>query len=238
MVFKRSTKRYRYRKTGWSNVPSKLKKVRKMVGNTPETWTDKISRYGGAIGKIAKTVSMLSNFINVEVKYYDKAQVATNLFNDGAYSYVLNDVPQGDGEGQRDGEKIVFKNLIVKYSILANSGQPTTQAMIAIILDKKPEVGAVVWTSVYNSNQVIPLINRDNSDRFVILKSIFVNMNNSGNLSRMGTINVNLSRIHEKFNSATGTDIESNRLHIIAISDKATDQPTLQFNSRLNYYDN
>lgn len=231
-------KRYSKRRVPKKSKPSKLKTVQKMTGNEPNTLMEKIANYGGKIGAVAGTVAKIMALINVETKYKDYTQTPATVANASGYSAILNALSQGSAEDERAGEKVVSKDLIFQYSAKINASATNTLLTFFIAYDKKPEVGSVAYTDVMASANPISLINKDNSDRFVLLKKITLNLNSNGRQSAIGKIYIPLTRIHCSWNSSTSTDFEQGRIFMMAISDEATNQPTLGFTSRYNYYDN
>ena len=130
-----------YRRNYQRKGSRRLKTFRKMTGGTPETVVDKIARYGGAVGTIAKTVSGIMSMINVETKYYDKVFPLNPVSNIGGYVGLLNDISAGNGESERSGEKVVGKELLVNYQAqIANTTVPNTLIAMYVVYDKKPEL--------------------------------------------------------------------------------------------------
>lgn len=226
-----------YKKKGKSR-PSRLKTVKKMVGTTPETYIEKIAKYGGKIGAVAGTVAKIMALINVETKYFETSS-SNPVSNTGTYQVTLNNIAGGTAENQRVGEKVVNDNLIINYVAKVNASATNTLMRIIVFFDKKPEVSyPPTWLQVMTSATPVSQNNKDNGDRFIMLRSVMVPLTSQGAQQKVGKIFVPLSKIHSSWNSSSGTDFEQGAIFLYAIADEATNTPTLEFTSRINYYDN
>lgn len=230
MPIKSFASRYNYKRRNMMRKPrpSRLRTVQKMTGIK--------RRY--ARTRLEARINNLESRLASEVRYYDSNVAPTAIDNTGTFNALLNSVSQGDGETNRQGEHVKSKNLIINYTAKINASATNTTMSMAIILDKKPEVGSAPWTTVYASAVPQSLFNKDNGDRFVVLKHVQIGLNNAGRNAINGQLYIPLTNIPVEWNSATGTDFSTNRLAMIAISDEATNTPTLSVYSRYNFYDN
>lgn len=224
-----------YRKKRY-NRPSRLQTVRKLAGQPAESMVDRIARYGGAIGKVASTVAGIASLINVETKNYDSSFNSTISSSGTGQSFV--DIGQGNADNQRNGEKVVSKDLNINYDLTCNSSATNTTVGLAIVMDKKPEVGASNWATVFSANDPNAMLNKDNTDRYIILKRLTIPLSSITNSHASGKIYLNLKRIHIEWNSSTSTDFEKNNIFMLMISNEATNTPTLKYYARYNFYDN
>lgn len=217
----------------------KLRSTRKLIGQAPESTVDKIARYGGAIGSVARTVSQMMNWINVETKRYDLVQVFAGVSSAGLYNLILNQIAQGNADNQRSGEKVVGKDLLINYALRISPSAPNTTVGIFVVYDKKPEVGGMTWLDYKDDGSPIAQSNVDNGDRYVTLKKVLIQLNQSGRPSAVGQMRISLNRIHSEWNSGLATDFEKGAIHLIACSDQTGDNvPLLEVRSRYRYFDN
>lgn len=205
-----------------------------------QTAVEKLSTYGGAVGRVAKTVSMLSGLINSEVKYLDTAMFIT-ITNTGSAYYSFTDVAEGDDTNQRNGRWILAKSLQTRWTISVPPAQTQpVQIGWALVMDKKASIGlsATPWTDVFTFADPHSPINRADSDRFVILRRGVFDSNPAGAISQPVKVYFPLKGIHVKFNGTLGTNHDQNRLILVTTCNAALNQPVLTGYARFDYYDN
>lgn len=232
-----------YKKSYKSKKPyrqSRLKTVKKMVGDAPETMVEKISRYGGALGTVAGTVARIMSMINVETKFFETSTSATAMGNTSgtAFNTTINQIAGGTAENQRIGEKVVNSNLIINYVAKIHASATATLAKLVVVYDKKPEIASAAWSAVMLADTPLSQLNKDNGDRFIILAVRTFPLGSTSSQTLCGKIYIPLNKVHSDWNSTTGSDFEKGEIKVMALSDEGTNQPTLAITTRLNYYDN
>lgn len=215
-----------------------------MVGDNPESTVDKIAKGVGTVATIARTVSGIVSMINVEDKFIDTPLNGT-MSTVTQFAQVLNSMIQGVDYNQRNGNKVLDKCLQINFAI---SLDPTTLAnttliiRIVVLIDKKPQIGPMVWNTVYTpNNDVTGMINKNLSgDRIVILKDKKLILNGTNVRQRYIKMYFPLERIHTQWTGPTATAFEANSIYILGISAAGglTPAPVIQGNARFCYMDN
>lgn len=194
----------------------------------------------GSIGRIARTVSMISGLVNSEVKYVDTSLAGT-LLDTGAYQVALTSIAQGDDYNQRGGRTVLSKSLDVRFSVAVNQLNTQLQNIgWAIVLDRRPdEATTCTWATVFDSLNIWSHVDRANhAGRFVILARGALTL--SGDQHPIVHIKrfINLKGIHLKFDGTAATNYDQNQIFLIGMSDQTSSQPTTAGESRFSYYDN
>jgi len=222
----------------------RLQNARKMTGDSPITPVDRIARGVGTVATIAKTVSGIVSMINVEDKFLDTpfTGTATTVTQ---FAQVLNAVKQGIDYNQRNGNKLLDKYLQINIilSLDASTAPNTTLIMRCVILiDKKPQIGALTWNTVYEpNNDVSALIDKNTAgDRVVVLKDYKIILNGTNVRQKYIKFYCPLARLHTQFTGPNATDFESGAIYFLMISSASglTPAPIVQATSRFAYMDN
>lgn len=223
----------------------RITKVRKMVGTKPETTMDKISKWGGVIGSIGSSVATIASMINVEDKFVDTTITHDLSPGTPTLAQVLNQIAQGSDYNQRNGNKVLDKYLQINMRIFldpAATALATNTVRVVILIDKKPQIGALNWNTVYTgTNNVTGLINKNSAgDRIVVLQDKKFVLNGGNMRLYYKKFFINLSRIHSQYTGPTATDYESGTIYILTISDVSGLSPDVHIraNSRFAYMDN
>lgn len=223
----------------------RIEKVRKMVGTKPETTMDKISKWGGVIGTIGSSVASIASMINVEDKFVDSTINYDLSAGTPINGQVLNQIAQGSDVNQRNGNKILDKYLQVNLRVFLDAtatALATQTVRIVILIDKKPQIGALTWNTVYSgTNNVTGLINKNTAgDRIVVLQDKKMVLNGGNMRLFYKKLYINLSRIHSQYTGSTATAYESGMIYILAITDVAGASPDVHVrgDARFAYMDN
>lgn len=239
VTYSRQSRRQRGQRKSKKNT--RLGMVQKMTGAAPETPMDRIANIGGTIGTIAKTVGGIISMINVEDKFKD-TYIGQSITTPSTFSVLCNDIAQGSDYNQRNGNKILCKCWEVKFVVKMNNTKTTPQFVrVVMLIDKKPQLGTPVWSTVYGGNDALGLIDKNNvGERFIILKDHKICLNPSGERLTFRKFFMKQDRIHVHYTGPTATAIEENSLRIIAIVDDPdiTNPPTFAGVSRFCFMDN
>lgn len=86
----------------------------------------------------------------------------------------MNPIPMGPGARQRVGGKIKMTAMQLRGLVYAKSTAQgyNNYGRISIVYDSKPDGGLATYNEIFNTNHAQALTNRDNTDRFKILKTI------------------------------------------------------------------
>lgn len=228
----------------------RLQTARKMMGEQPETMVDKIARYVGPVGEIAKTVSTIASLINVEDKFVD-SQLDGVIDGTGAYSIPLNLIAQGDDYNERNGNKVEMKCLQLRFSVIGNFPEDTTftsnasfRVQLYLLIDKKPELGAPAYPFIFpvpSIGYTDTMIDKNNvGERYVILKKWRFVLEGAGRRTVMIDKMIRLERLHVQWHGPLSGAFESGSISLVGISSSVTapTDPVIQGYSRFCYHDN
>lgn len=183
-----------------------------------------------------RLATKLAKAVNVEYKYHDESLSAQSVnYSASTTSYLLNDMPQGDGDTTRDGDSIKCQGLTLR-GVLARNGADATVRMV-IVWDKQNNV---VPADIFHlaGQQSAPWSNKSYDHRFqsrILYDRTFTLDTDATRLNFHVKKNIML---HTQFNSGT-TTINTGALRVFFISDQVTiNEPVLTFTSRLTFTDN
>jgi len=224
-------------------VGRKLQRIRKLAGQKPITWAESLGRAAGPIGKLATSVATIAGLVNSETKYKDTAISSEPAASNNSALVYFNNLAEGDTQSTRNGRSVLDKDIQWRLRVNGSESATYTALGYAVIMDKEPELGVsstTAWSTVFNSNDPASLINKDNSDRFVILKRGEIMLDNSGQNEKMVHGFIPLKGIHTKYvdASANATGIDLNAIFLTATSDQDTNYPHINGQLRFQYYDN
>lgn len=243
------SKRNTYRRRNMRRRPpprrGRLQTARKMTGNEPTTIVDKIANGVGTVATVAKTVSMLASMINVEDKYVDTPIVLTPSPGTPTFALQLNQIAQGVDFNQRNGNKVLDKCLQINMRMFLDATATTLASntmRIIILIDKKPQIGALTFNTVYSpANDPAALIDKNvGGDRIVVLKDMKFVFSGGERRLFYKKFYCNLARIHTQFTGPTATAFETGAIYMIGVTDVSGLQPPLYIrgNARFCYMDN
>ena len=171
----------------------------------------------------------------------------------------LNLIPQGVTESTRVGRKCTITNIHCKGFILWSSASSFTtlaasRIRVVLVQDTQCNGANAAYTDVYASTTTVAWRNMSNSTRFKVLKEWIITPPNmaattSDNWATSANTIGFCSPTKLKFNmrcsipvevsSTTGaiTEIRSNNLTVMAVSDSGDDIHTLYLNCRVRYTD-
>lgn len=183
----------------------------------------------------------LRALVNVERKF--KLGVVNNevMTTTGTF-YLLSGIAQGDGETQRNGDKVKLSSISIKGLLqLDIASDPLSRAMVRIILinDKVSNGIAPTAAQLLLTNTIYGHYNPDNCpSRFKILSDKVYNMNLDKTNQIYWRLYENLSH-HLTFTGITENQADANTGHIYlyVITDLQVNT-TLDFNSKLTFVDN
>lgn len=223
------TKRRTYRRRNQNRRrprKGRLQTARRMTGNEPSKAVDWIARGIGDTATIAKTVSMLASMVNVEDKYVDTLISLDPSPATPGFSITLNNIAQGSAVNQRNGNKVLDKCLQVNMRLFLDASALVTSTntmRIVILIDKKPQIGALTFDDVYvPNNDVAGLIDKDTAgDRVVVLKDMKFVFNGGDKRLFYRKFYCNLSRIHTQYTGAAATAFETGAIYFLGLTDVA-----------------
>ncbi len=155
-----------------------------------------------------------------------------NLLNTSPYSQLINGLSQGTSKSTRGGARVHFKTLSMNlYLYNSVNTFSNDNAVRVIIVREKPALGATLslqslfGVSTPSTWSTYEQIVRDNKARFVVHHDEIVNLwSNVDFLQRSLRIRIplNFSTDYSRGNAGDYTDIDTNALWLLLITDKST----------------
>ncbi len=187
-------------------------------------------------------IKALREIVNSEKNMLDSNQPGVTVDYNGAVASV-SALSQGDGIGARHGNSVLAKSLHLRLSI-EGAATPHTQFRMMMFMDTMglgtiPSPGDVLASigSSYSTTTNLTIINAYQF-RFKILLDKVITLSENGKNIANRNFYVKLNN-HIKWTGTAGTDEGRNQLYVLYISNRVTTLlPTLQYNCRLQYYDN
>jgi len=190
-----------------------------------------------------------------ELKYHDSLITtgASIGYNVNVVNYALVEPPQGDTVITRDGSAITLKNLDMRYVITGDNTVNDDVQKVKLMLIQARNRFTPSNTATSGSTQVFDQAGTNdvvssrltwtNRVHYRVLKSKVVRLQRAaeGGLALQYT-----GRFHydfKKFNNqvtfdGTGIVAQKNQVYLIAVGDRATDYPTIEFSCRVTFWDN
>lgn len=219
-------------------------KIRKMAGVKPETFVEQVGKGVGTVAKIAKTVAGIVGMLGVEDKYLDTV-LSADVTALAPYSQALNLVPQGIDFNQRTGNRIGLKHLQINMRLFLDvtaTTLATNTLRVVILIDKKPQIGALTYDTVYVPNgDVTGFVDKNEAgDRVVVLKDYRTVFSGGSTRLMFKKFYIDLSRIETQYTGPSPGAFESHAIYILALSDVTGLSPAVHIrgNARCVYTDN
>ncbi len=194
-------------------------------------------RRTGGLKKVMKRVRKLEK--RAEVKKDDRALNSFGLVLNTGQVQNWCDIAQGDDRDERDGNKITPFRLTIRFNWLGQAAS-TAEVYRLIVFQDRQQVVATTPTvaQVLQSSGALSLYNEDFLKRWKILYDNMWTGANDANirLSFIGLITIR-GLLPIIYATGTGTDVTKNGLYVLAITNVASNAPTLVYSSRLFYYD-
>lgn len=195
--------------------------------------------------KAYKGMRFIKGLVNVENKKFDVAAVGQAVDYAGAAIARLSTVQAGDDVGNRNGNSILAKHLLFRYTLHGNTTADSTIVRCIIFADTQfngtnPTAALVLESGqLSTANAVNAPLNVDSAGRFMILRDkVHVINNQLDNYSVIGHYNAWIPlNFHIKFTDVT-TGGWTNQIFVLFISDQQTNTPSVDYSSRLSFYDN
>lgn len=213
--------------------------IKRWAGEKPSVM-DKIARYAGPVGRIARTVSSIAQMVNTEKKYVDNTSSLIAVPNTGIVVANYTTMPQGLGDNSRIGNSIKGKSISGKLYMSKNIGVQTTGLRLLWVLDKECDGSLPSLAQILDNVDIVSGVNRDYSKRYVILKDQLMTLNDGGGQTKFRKFFFPTD-FHVHFDGPTAAigDAKENQVFLFALSDQALGTaPLLTHFGRFNYYDN
>lgn len=196
--------------------------------------------YGRIGRKIYRDVSYLKNMINTEFKSEDVVTTINpdNTAGSSGSRTLLNALTRGDTIDTRDGRQVRFKSVQVNINSVINTSATDTRVFVALVIDKQPNQNAPTYAQVFDQGQAM-FRNLDWRKRFVVLRKWIIKLNQDypeqvRNLYKK----IDMKTVYNDGNTGTVTDITTNALYLVHLSDEPTNTPSVTLSTRLRFIDN
>lgn len=235
MVYKKN-----YRKKNYGqrrNFNTKQDRTKKLVdGKQPGKLESIAKNYVGPMGTIAKTVYGMVKLLNVEKKFMDASGTPTVSSSGTVIAVSLN--AQGTTDQTRIGNSILFQDFTLRFECYMSNAATRSNLRILVICDKELDGALPTVANILQAVSVISPINKDFSKRFVLLKEKKYSLSITGNQTAQGKVYMKLP-FHAFYDGATGAigDAKENQILLLFISDEATNTPSINYYSRINFTD-
>lgn len=194
--------------------------------------------YGKAANQLYRDVMSLKEKINVEYKVADR-------FPSGAITstgtlFTVNGLQLGDDITNRDGRQVRWVSM---QSSLVATWDPALAAPVVLrcmfIIDTQPSGTAPGLSAILDSVDVVSFRNLANRKRFVCLKdfSLTLSADYPEKVFKMYK-KLNMKTVFNSGNTGTITDISSNSLYLLMVSNTSTNAPGASWRIRLRFIDN
>lgn len=216
---------------------TRVDRVNKLVTGRGPNLMQKMGNYGGAVGRIAKTVYGLQRMINSEAKFIDTA-VSINPVSTGTIT-LLTAIATGDDDSNRNGNSILGKDVSSRIQLTLNASATATYIRLMLIVDKQCDGVLPAVTDVLQTASTVSPLNKDFSNRFVVIRDKLYSLDTVSSRTLTDRMYSKVS-FHLHYDGATAAiaDCKENQLYLLTISSEATNTPALVSYWRFNYYDN
>lgn len=154
-------------------------------------------------------------------------------------TFALADIAVGDQDGQRTGNSILAKSILVRAQFTNNSASPNTLYRMMLLQDTQTiaDTNTLTITDVLESTSTLAAISKTTAGRFKILKNWFFSTN-SVNATQKLITHYHKMHHHIRYNGTATGDIQKGNLYLVFFSDQPTNSPNCTINVKLSYHDN
>ena len=181
----------------------------------------------------------LKTLVNVEKKVVDITESGSTFSSSTAHVGNLNICAQGDTDLTRDGAQMKMIRTAIRGELLMNGSASGTIARIIICIKKDTSGSAPSnFGSLLTSNSTRAFYDRNRIYNFKILfdKTYSLSSDKPNVAFRFAKKLQNVVRFDDV--NADVASIARNGLFILALSDQATNTPTIKYHNRVTFVDN
>lgn len=203
-------------------------------------WYNKKYSVGDMASYAARGFRYLKSIVNVEYKSHD---VSTSITTSGT---VINfhSIGSGAGDGQRTGNSIKAKSLLIRGQIIGNATADSMFARIIIfmdtqqIADTQPSQTDVLDQDV--ADQLLAPLSNTTAGRFKIFMNKQIAINNKITAIPVAMTFKYFKRMghHIRYNGTATSDIQKGGIYLLFIHSGGVNTPTFDLTGRLRYVDN
>lgn len=216
-----------------------VRTARLVNGRSPFSAMEQVYKAGGnAIPYIIRGYNQIRSLINTEPKFLLlNAQTPTSPSSAGDTTH-LSGIAQGSDEQQRNGNRILCKDLYMDLNFSKHASATETFLRCIIYVDKENRGATPSTTDVLESASYASMKNVDNTRRFTTLYDKVFKLTTQFPITHLKKF-FKLP-FHMDF-SGTGAPVanaKENHVFMLLISSEATNTPVILYSSKLSYYDN
>lgn len=195
--------------------------------------------YAGAAKQLYNDVAMIKRSLNTEKKHIDVAVNAT-LSQTGLMTLPILPI-QGDGDGERVGDKLKVTSVHAKFKITASSSSSETLVRVIWFWEKESDTTTGKYDLIHDAGTAyldpMAFYNKQQRREWILISDKVYHFGpNQTNQTRMAYLNKNCSK-HVTFVPSTATP-NSMVLKCLAFSNEPLHLPTFQGQIRSYYVDN
>lgn len=195
--------------------------------------------YNNLARKAMSGVKFLKTLINTEKKILDTSVVAQAVSNIGSVQW-LSGITNGTGYNQRTGIVVKAHSLSMRGNIVVSPSAQASQVRVIVFYNKSLNQSSVptITDIIQNTSTPLAPYQIDNLGDFTVLYDRKFDVTNQ-TTSRSFSFKRKLGH-HIRWDTAGDliSDAESGQIFIALLSDESTNQPTIDYWSRLRFIDN
>ncbi len=183
--------------------------------------------------------------VNKLEKQREKKLIDLDSVDDSSDVIVINPITliaQGDTSSSREGAKVVYTSIQMKYTFKQNTSATFTRCRIMLVLDKQCNgalftAGDLLQTTAVGQAIISPL-NLDGAFRFKVLYNKVHTLSVDGSGVQYGEMfkKINIPARYSGNGGAIG-DVLSSCLYIVHMSDEASLKPKASYYTRVRFID-
>lgn len=165
-------------------------------------------------------------------------------------SALVTAISQGAPINQREGNQVLLKRIVCKYSINPSATPSVGRVRMIFFVDKQPVIGTPVtysalFTAQSAGNEFLANRNVNNYPRFKILFDKTLKWDRSINNAvattsqKDGRINLRFkgNGMKLRYTSGTSTDVQRSHVYFLVVTDLSVNQPTIRLDAQLHFKD-
>ncbi len=218
---------------------------RQRMRKTARGEPDSVGKYFGDAWSLAKRTAVglneIRKLINIEEKDLETIQ-ASVAFDTTGTIYSLSTVAQGTDYNTRVGDSIKMQRITVRYRLFKNSSATASMCRVILFRDLDGYGTAPTTADVLQTvgSATAPLTPPDflNRKRFAIIRDELVDLNSTGDSSYSGVWDL-AHEGHVLYLGTTAAAASNGKgsVYMLALSDEATNTPTIAFSARIVFTD-
>lgn len=196
--------------------------------------------------RTARGLNEIRKLINVEQKYFDRAQSAVAPTQAGTVSYLCN-MAQGDDVSQRDGDSIKLQRFFLDLHISRNALSTANELVRVLVVrdlqnDGTAVTGADVIAQASSVHAPICQVNVLNgpayNKRFSVMfdEVVALQANDTNHVLKLKSVHD--CHVYYRGSTANQADAGNGSIYLLLLTDATATLPSVDFISRMEFTDN